>query len=56
MADADTMTVTKSAHTRTAGSRGRVCIADFDDLFKGLLEDAIGMFCIDINTLNPFHS
>jgi hypothetical protein len=55
-ADADTMTVTKSAHTGTAGSRGRVRIADFDDLSKGLLEDAIGMYHVNINTLNPFPS
>jgi hypothetical protein len=55
-ADADTVTVIKSARTGTAGSRGRVRVADFDDLSKGLLEDAIGMYRADINTLNPFPS
>ena len=52
--DADTTVVTKSAHTGSTGSRGRVHVADFDMLSKGLLEDAIGMYHVDITTWNPF--
>ena len=42
--DADTTVVTKSARTGSTGSRGS----------KGLLEDAIGMYRVDITTWNPF--
>ncbi|KAF8237107.1 hypothetical protein L208DRAFT_1375801 [Tricholoma matsutake] len=52
--DGDTTVVTKSAHTGSTRSRGRVHIADFDVLSKGLLEDAIGMYRADITTWNPF--